>query len=98
MVKDKNVLIIEDLTTTGGSVKKVVDSVKKIGGNVIAVCVMVNRNPDGINSKTVGAPFSSLGVLKAEAFDENECPMCKENIPVNTTIGHGKKYLESKKS
>lgn len=97
LVKGKNVLVIEDLTTTGGSVKKVVMSVKKAGGNVVQVCVMVNRDPDNITSDTVGAPFSSLAVLKAESWDEKDCPLCKKNIPVNTTVGHGKKYLEEKK-
>src|SRR6185437_12078676 len=37
LVKGKNVLVIEDLTTTGGSVRKVVNSVKNVGGNVVQV-------------------------------------------------------------
>lgn len=97
LIKGKNVLVLEDLTTTGISVKKVVEAVKMNGGNVVAVCVMVNRNPDGVTSELIGAPFSALGVLKAEAFDEEECPMCRENKPINTSVGHGKKYLEEKK-
>jgi len=97
LVKEKNVLVIEDLTTTGGSVKKVVDSVKTVGGKVVAVCVMVNRDPKNVTSETVGAPFSALGIFPAEAFDENVCPLCKKNVPINTTVGHGKKYLENKK-
>ncbi len=97
LVKGKNVLVIEDLTTTGGSVKKVVDSVKAAGGNVVEVCVMVNRDPDNVTSETVGATFSSLGVLKASAMDEKDCTLCKNNVPINTTVGHGKKYMEAKK-
>lgn len=93
LVKGRNVLVIEDLTTTGGSVKKVVDSVKAAGGNVIAVCVMVNRDPVNVTSETVGAPFRALGVLEAEAFDEKDCPLCKKGIPINMTVGHGKKFL-----
>lgn len=96
LVKGKNVLVIEDLTTTGGSVKKVVDTVKAAGGNVVAVCVMVNRDPEHVDSELVGAPFSALGVLKASAFDEADCELCKNNIPINTDVGHGKKYLENK--
>lgn len=95
-VKGKKVLVLEDLTTTGISVKKTVDAVKKAGGEVVAVCVMVNRDPDHVNSELVGAPFSALGVLKASAFDEAACPLCKENVPINTNVGHGKKYLEAK--
>jgi len=93
LVKGKNVLVIEDLTTTGGSVKKVVDTVKATGGNVVAVCVMVNRDPEKVTSEVVGGPFSALGVIKASAFDEAVCPLCKENVPINTNVGHGKKYL-----
>ncbi len=98
LVKGKKVLVVEDLTTTGGSVRKVVESVKAAGGNVVAVCVMVNRDPVNVTSEVVGGPFSALGVLKAEAFEEKDCPFCKKNVPINTDIGHGKKYLEEKKS
>lgn len=96
-VANKRVLVIEDLTTTGGSVKKTIEAVKKAGGNVVAVGVMVNRDPKNINSKTIGAPFYSLGVFPAESFDEKNCPLCQKKIPINTKIGHGKKYLEQKK-
>ena len=96
LVKGKNVLVIEDLTTTGGSVRKVVDTVKATGGNVVAVCVMVNRDPEKVTSDVVGGPFSALGVIKASAFDEAVCPLCKENVPINTDVGHGKKYMEAK--
>lgn len=97
MVKGKNVLIVEDLATTGGSVKKVVDAIRKAGGKVIEVSVMINRDPKNVTSKTVGAPLSSLGIFEAESFDPNNCPLCQENIPINTVVGHGKKYLQSKK-
>ena len=97
LIRDKKVLVVEDLTTTGGSVKKVVESVKGAGGNVVAVCVMVNRDPINVNSNLMGAPFSALGILKAEAFDEALCPLCKSGVPINISVGHGKKYLEMKK-
>lgn len=97
-VSGKNVLIIEDLTTTGGSVLKVINSVKNAGGKVAAVSVMVNRDPELVNEEMMGAPFSYLAVLKAEAWDEKDCELCKTNVPINTTVGHGKKYLEAKAS
>lgn len=96
LVKDKKALVIEDLTTTGMSVKKVVNAVRTIGGEVVAVCVMVNRDPENVTSEFIGAPFSALGVLKAQAFAEEECPLCRQKIPINIDVGHGKKYLEEK--
>lgn len=94
LVKGKNVLVIEDLTTTGGSVRKVVDSVKTVGGKVVAVCVMVNRDPVGVTTEVVGGPFFALGILKAEAFDESDCPLCKSRVPINMSVGHGKQFYE----
>jgi len=96
-IKGKKVLVLEDLTTTGISVKKTVDAVRKAGGKVTAVGVMVNRNPSQVNSKFVGTPFFALGVFPAHAFDEKDCPLCKKGVPINTKIGHGKKFLEHKK-
>jgi orotate phosphoribosyltransferase len=96
LVKGKKVLVIEDLTTTGGSVKKVVESVRGAGGEVVQVCVMVNRDAEDVTSETVGAPFSALAELKTEAWDEADCPLCKQNVPIDTTVGHGKKFVEQK--
>ncbi len=96
IVAGKNVLVLEDTTSTGGSVKKVVDTVRGVGGNVLQVCVMVNRDPETINSDTIGAPFSWLTELSADSWLEEECPLCVSGVPVNTSVGHGKKFLEKK--
>ena len=95
-VKGKRTLVVEDVTNTGGSAKKVVETVKAAGGIVVALCVMVNRDPKNITSETMGAPFEPLGVLPAEAFEEAECPLCKKGVPINTEVGHGKAFLEKK--
>lgn len=92
LIKGKKVLIVEDLTTTGGSVAQVVASVKAAGGQVVGVCVMVNRDPR-VTSKVVGAPLTALGVIPAAAFDAVNCPLCKSHVPINTAIGHGREYL-----
>ncbi len=97
-IKGKNVLVLEDLVTTGGSVQKVIKSVKKAGGNVIAVSVMVNKNPKEINEDTFGVPFNSLGELEVVTYEEEECPLCKNHVPMNTQFGHGKKFLEDIKT
>lgn len=97
LVKGKRVLVVEDLTTTGMSVKKVVDRVKEAGGKVVSVFILVNRNPKDINSKFMGASLKSLSIFKADAYDEDKCPLCKKNIPINTEVGHGKEYIARKK-
>lgn len=97
MVKDKNVLIVEDITTTGGSVMKVVESVVKAGGKITAVSTMVNRNPDGVNSDALGIPFSALCNLKADSYHERDCPLCEQGKPINLQVGHGGKFVENRR-
>jgi orotate phosphoribosyltransferase len=95
-VKGKKVLVVEDLTNTGGSVKKVVDVVREYGGEVVGVCVMANRDPELVNKNLFNAPLIVGAEIPAEAWDEKDCHLCKKNIPVNTQMGHGKKYVQSK--
>ncbi len=98
LISGKNVVVIEDLTNTGGSVLKVVNAAKKAGANVVSVGVMVNRNPKEVNDDMFGAPFFSLGVLPAEAWDADVCELCKKGLRINTKVGHGKKFLEEQKT
>ena len=93
LVKNKKVLIVEDIVTTGGSIKKVVKTVTEAGGKVIGACAIVNKDPENIDTKSIGVPFSFLTIVDTEVFDEKDCPMCKANIPINTELGHGKEFL-----
>ena len=96
IVKGKNILVVEDLTTTGGSIKKVVEVSRDAGGNVIGAIVIVNRG--GVTKEQVGDPpiFTWLVELHLESWDESECELCEKGIPVNTDIGHGKEFLARK--
>ena len=95
LVTGKNILVIEDLATTGGSVIKVVNRIKQTGGNVVGVSLMVNKNVETVTSELVGAPLNWLSELKTETYTQEACPLCKAGVPINTSVGHGKKYLES---
>mgnify|MGYP004002247951 CR=1 FL=1 len=97
LLQNKKVLIVEDLTTTGGSLKTVVDLVKKAGGIAVACSVMVNRDSKNVTSNTFGIPFTPLAELSIKSFAPDSCPLCKSNMPINTTVGHGKQFLESQK-
>jgi orotate phosphoribosyltransferase len=96
LIANKNVLIVEDIVTTGGSIEKVINSIQEGGGNVIASCAMVNKDPKHVGSKIMGIPFDFLAMVDIDVFDAANCPMCQENIPVNITLGHGRKFLEEK--
>lgn len=96
LVKRKRVVVVEDLTTTGGSLKQAIAAVQRAGGNVVAAAVMVNKNPAAVNSAYFGVPFFALAESPVELYTAEACPLCRAGVPINTSIGHGKKFLESK--
>lgn len=77
--KGEKALIVEDVVTTGGSTKEVIDVVKSLGGEVIGVSSIIDRSSERID---FGAPFVSLAKVKVETFEEKNCPLCKKNTPV----------------
>ena len=95
LIPGKKVLVVEDVLTTGGSVKKLIDSVKTLGGKVVGVGVLCNRG--GIKPEDVGAPeIFALTDVPLEAFEEEECPFCKAGVPINTEVGKGREFLAKK--
>lgn len=96
LVAGKKVLVVEDVTTTGGSVLKTLHSVIEAGGKIIGISILVNRDPKNINSKSLGFPYSALVEMEVDAWEEKDCPLCKKGVMINTAVGHGKKYLEEK--
>lgn len=96
VIKGKKVLAIEDVTTTGGSVVKTVESVRAAGGDVLRVSVVMNKSPETVTEASIGVPFNPLAAMTVETYAAEECPLCAAGVPVNTNVGHGKKFLESK--
>lgn len=74
--KGERCLVVEDVVTTGGSVKEVIDLIKKSGGEVVTVASLVDRSSGVVD---FGAPFLSLVKMDIESYIAEECPICKEN-------------------
>jgi len=75
----ERVLVVEDVVTTGGSTKEVIEVVKNSGGVVVGVGSIIDRSSDKID---FGVIFESLAKVKVETFKEDDCPLCKNKIPV----------------
>ncbi len=96
-IPGKSVLVVEDVLTTGGSVRRVVELVRKHGGNVIGVSVLCNRGD--VQPKDVGdVPVHALITLTLETFSEEECPFCKQRVPINIDLGKGRIFLAKQKA
>ncbi len=69
-------LLVEDVVTTGGSVKEVKELVEAAGGIVVAIGSIVNRS--GGNADFGGTPFHWVIRVDVEAWEPENCPLCKE--------------------
>lgn len=76
--KDR-VLVAEDVITTGGSLKEVIELVKASGAKIVGVCALADRSQKTID---FGARFASLIKIDIPAFKLQDCPLCKEKLPL----------------
>lgn len=71
------VLIVEDVTTTGGSVRKVIELVESLGGKPVGVGTLIDRSGGKID---FGVPFFSLVKMQLESYEADACPLCRGGI------------------
>jgi len=78
----ERVLVVEDVITTGGSVKQVVELVRDLGAHVVGVCALIDRSG---GTADVGAPLTALATLQVAKYSPAECPLCARGIPLTET-------------
>lgn len=74
---DDRAVIVEDVVTTGGSVKEVIDIVQRSGAQIVGLGVIVRREPIEF-----GVPTIALVDLPIASFAPEECPSCKAGEPI----------------
>ena len=85
----ERVLIVEDIVTTGGSIKEVIEVVKAHGGVPVAVSMLVDRSGGKANFGDV--PCTALLHMDVETYQPEECPLCKQGIEMTKRGSTGKK-------
>ena len=78
----ERVLVVEDVVTTGGSAREVVDLVRASGAAPVGVGALVDR-VDPTRSMDFGAPLRSLVSLPATSWEPSECPLCEQGVPLD---------------
>ena len=85
--KGEKVLVVEDVITTGGSVKEVMDLVEKAGGKILGVGVLVDRSNGSV---TLHNNQYSIVKLDAVSYGKDEVPDDLAAIPIQKP---GSRYL-----
>ena len=84
----ERVLIVEDIVTTGGSIREVIDVVKEHGGIPVAVSMLVDRS--GGKATFGDVPSTALLHMDVQTYKPEECPLCKAGIPMTKRGRTGK--------
>ncbi len=72
-------VVIEDVITTGGSSKEVVDLLRAAGVEVLAAGSVIDRSGGRAD---LGVPRAALATLEVQTYDPAQCPLCAQGLPV----------------
>lgn len=73
------VLVVDDILTTGGSVRETLAALERHNVRVRAVAVLVDRSGGTVD---FGAPLRSLARLQIATWEVEECPLCAAGMPL----------------
>lgn len=75
----QKVLLVEDVVTTGGSIKEVLKLVQDMGADVVGIGSIVDRTGGKIE---FDVPYNAVISMKVESFDPNNCPLCNQGLEI----------------
>jgi orotate phosphoribosyltransferase len=78
IIQGEKVLVVEDVTTTGSSVREVIDIVNSRQGKVVGVGVLIDRSGGKVD---FGIKTEKLLTVDIKTYLPKECPLCKKGIP-----------------
>jgi orotate phosphoribosyltransferase len=69
----EGVVVVEDVVTTGGSTREVIEAVRAAGARVLAVGSLVDRSGGAVD---LGPPRCALLSLEVPSYAASDCPLC----------------------
>lgn len=78
----ERVLVVDDVLTTGGSIREVLKAVAARGAEVAGVGVLVDRTGGRVE---FGVPFFACLDVPAASWDPADCRLCREGVPLVVT-------------
>ena len=82
----ERVLVVDDILTTGSSIRQTISAVEVLGGLVIGVAVLVDRSDSGV---AFGLPLFSCLRAPTATYAPDECPLCDARVPLVRPGGAG---------
>jgi orotate phosphoribosyltransferase len=77
--RGESAVVVEDVVTTGGSSREVLEVLKASGAQVLGAGSIIDRSGGHVE---LGVPRVALATLKAITYPLENCPLCREGSPV----------------
>lgn len=74
----EKVIVVEDIVSTGLSIRECIEAVRKIGGNVVAAACLIDRSG---GEADIGVPLVALTRYKVPAYPADQLPPELAAIP-----------------
>ena len=74
---DDRIVLVDDILTSGASVRETVDAVVAAGGTPLAATVIVDRSTSAVD---VGVPLGALARIEIPSWDADGCPLCAAGV------------------
>lgn len=84
----EKVLIVEDVVTTGSSIKEVVKAVNQQQGDIVGVGLFVDRSGGTADFGVPAEKVYPLLHLSVPTYKPEECPLCKAGVPITERGSH----------
>ena len=78
----ERVFVVDDVLTSGGSVRDTIEAVRLAGGEPLAVGVLVDRSAGRV---TFDVPLFASMVLDLATYQPDDCPLCRDGVPLTVT-------------
>jgi len=75
----RSAIVVDDVMTTGGSIRKTIDHLRGRDVTVVGVGVLVDRSGGSVE---FDVPVRSLATIEIETYDPAQCPLCLQGVPV----------------
>lgn len=72
-------LVVEDVITTGGSVKQAINHLRDRGAEIVGLSVLVDRSA---GEAQFDCPFKPLATLAMESWNPDACELCERQVPL----------------
>lgn len=95
----KKILLVDDIATTGGSLKKCAQTICDASGLIAGIGLLWLRgNESMFLNQFQGVPIFPLIRVRLDGWSEEQCRLigpCSKNVPINIEHGHGADFLKN---